>query len=108
MRLVVNKPGLFVGVKSGMIVVREGGKKIAEVAPSQITRVVVTTRGATLSTALLRLLARHRIPLIVLSGTGFPSAKMLPVRGGYKAEEKPIRGTEGGEGATPRQEVRLG
>ncbi len=82
MRLVVNKPGLFVGVKSGMIVVREGGKKIAEVAPSQITRVVVTTRGATLSTALLRLLARHRIPLIVLSGTGFPSAKMLPVRGG--------------------------
>ena len=82
MRLVVNKPGLFIGVKRGMIVVKERSKKLVEVAPPQISRVIITTRGASLSTALLRLLARHKIPLIVLSGTGFPSAKMLPVRGG--------------------------
>ena len=82
MRLVVNKPGLFIGVKRGMIVVRERDKTLVEVAPPQISRVIVTTRGATLSTAFLRLLARHRIPLILLSGTGFPAAKMLPVRGG--------------------------
>jgi len=82
LRLIVNKPGLFIGVKRGMIVVRERSKKLVEVAPPQISRVVITTRGASLSTALLRLLAKHKIPLIVLSGTGFPSAKMLPVRGG--------------------------
>lgn len=82
MRLVLNKPGIFVGTRKGMIVVKEGGKKIAEVAPPEITRVVVTTRGATLSSAFLRLVARHRIPLIVLSGTGFPAVKLSYVRGG--------------------------
>ena len=82
MRLVLNKPGIFVGTRRGMIVVKEGGRKIAEVAPPQISRIVVTTRGATFSSALLRLIARHKIPLIVLSGTGFPAVKLSSVRGG--------------------------
>ena len=82
MRLLIDKPGLFVGVKRGMIVVKEKDRKVVEVAPPQISRVIVTTRGAALSSAFLRLIASHRIPLVVLSKTGFPSAKLSPVRGG--------------------------
>lgn len=82
MRLLVNKPGLLIGVKSGMIVVKERGKQIAEAAPTQISRVIVTTRGAVISSAFLRLIGRYRIPLVVLSGTGFPVVKLSGVKGG--------------------------
>ena len=82
MRLVVNKPGLFIGVNRGMVVIKEKGKRIAEAAPPQLSRVVVTTRGAIISSAFLRLISRYRVPLIVLSGTGFPVSKLSYVRGG--------------------------
>ncbi len=82
MRLLINKPGMFVGVKRGMIIIREKGNKVGEVSPAQITRVIVTTRGASISTALLRLLATHKIPLIVYSSVGFPVIRAFPIKGG--------------------------
>lgn len=79
-RLIINEPGLFVGVKRGMIVVKRGGEEVLEVAPPHVSQVAITTRGAALSTALLRLLARHRIDLIIYSGVGFPVARLASVK----------------------------
>ena len=79
-RLVVNEPGLFLRVKRGMIVVERRGEKILEVSPSNISQVIVLTRGAALSSALLRLVARYRVDLIVYSGLGYPVARLVSSR----------------------------
>lgn len=79
-RLVVNEPGIFLRVKRGMIVVEKRGEKILEVSPSNISQVVVLTRGATISSALLRLLAKYNVDLVVYSGLGYPQAKLSSVR----------------------------
>lgn len=79
-RLVINEPGLFVGTRKGMITVQKRGEKILEVSPSNVSQVIVLTRGATVSSALIRLLARHKIDLIIYSGSGYPTAKLSSPR----------------------------
>ena len=79
-RLVINEPGLFLRARKGMIIVERKGEKILEVSPSNVSQVVILTRGASLSSALLRLLARHRIDLIIYSGLGYPVAKLVSSR----------------------------
>ncbi|MEM2168014.1 MAG: CRISPR-associated endonuclease Cas1 [Candidatus Nezhaarchaeales archaeon] len=95
-RLVVNEPGLFLGARRGMIVVRRRDEKLLEASPSNVSQIAVLTRGATLSSALLRLLARYRVDLVVYSGLGYPVAKLSSSRGSgsiklrkaqYKAQE---------------------
>ena len=100
MRLVINEPGSFLGVKQGMITVKKGGKKVAEVAPPKIKLVAILTRGASFSSAFLRLLAKHRIPLIVYNSFGLPvSITIYPRRGGLKLRREQ-RGAQGdGRGA---------
>jgi len=63
-----------------MIVVERRGEKMLEVSPSNISQVTILTRGAALSSALLRLLARHRVDLVVYSGFGYPVAKLSSTR----------------------------
>jgi len=75
-RLVINEPGLFLCTRKGMIIVKKKGEKILEVSPSNISQVIVLTRGASFSSAFIRLLARHKIDLILYSGFGFPIAKL--------------------------------
>lgn len=76
-RLVVNEPGLFLHVRRGMIVVERKKEKILEVSPSNISQIVLLTRGATMSSALFRLLARHKVDLVVYSGFGYPVARLV-------------------------------
>jgi CRISPR-associated protein Cas1 len=80
-RLVVNEPGLFLGARKGMIVVERRGERVLEVSPSNVSQVAVLTRGAAVSSALLRLLARHGVDLVVYSGLGYPVAKLSSARG---------------------------
>jgi len=79
-RLIINEPGLFLRERRGMIVVERRGEKMLEVSPSNISQVTILTRGAALSSALLRLLARHRVDLVVYSGFGYPVAKLSSTR----------------------------
>jgi CRISPR-associated protein Cas1 len=80
-RLVINEPGLFLRTRRGMIVVERKGEKVLEVSPSNICQVAILTRGAALSSALLRLLAKHKVDLVVYSGLGYPVAKLSGARG---------------------------
>ena len=75
-RLIINEPGLFIHVRRGIIIVERKGEKILEVSPSNISQIAILTRGAALSSALLRLLARHKVDLVVYSGFGYPIAKL--------------------------------
>jgi CRISPR-associated protein Cas1 len=77
LKLIINEPGSFVGVKAGRISVRKKGKVISEVAAPLLEQVIVTTRGASFSSALVRLLARHHVQLFFLSGYGFPVARLV-------------------------------
>lgn len=98
-RLVINEPGLFVGTKRGMITVRRKGEKVLEISPSNVSQIAILTRGATVSSALIRLLARHKVDLIVYSGLGYPVAKLSSPRTTgsiklrkeqYKAQDSPL------------------
>jgi len=98
-RLVINEPGLFIGARKGMITVKRKGEKVLEVSPSNISQVIILTRGATISSSLIRLLARHKVDLIVYSGLGYPIAKLSNPKVSraiklrkeqYKAQNSPI------------------
>lgn len=98
-RLVINEPGLFVGARKGMIIIQRKGEKVLEISPSNVSQIVILTRGATISSALFRLLARHKVDLIVYSGLGYPVAKISsPKTSGsiklrkeqYKAQDSPL------------------
>ncbi len=98
-RLVISEPGLFVGTRRGMIIVKRRGEKILEVSPSNVSQIAILTRGAVVSSALLRLLAKYRVDLIVYSGLGYPIAKLSSSRNSgsiklrkmqYKVQETPV------------------
>ncbi|MEM1994208.1 MAG: CRISPR-associated endonuclease Cas1 [Nitrososphaerales archaeon] len=72
MRLVVNEPGLFVGTRGGMITVQKKGERVVEVPVAKVDAVVVLTRGASFSSALMRLLSKHNVPLVFYSSHGLP------------------------------------
>lgn len=79
-RLVINEPGTFLSARKGMIVVKKKGEKILEVSPSNIGQVVVLTRGASMSSAAVTLLARHNVDIVFYSG-GYPEAKLSSFTG---------------------------
>ncbi|MFH8038856.1 MAG: CRISPR-associated endonuclease Cas1 [Candidatus Aenigmatarchaeota archaeon] len=98
-RLIINEPGLFIGVKKEMIVVKRKNEKILEISPLNISQIVILTRGATISSALMRLLTKYKIDLIIYSSSGFPIAKLSSTRISgsiklrkeqYKAQDLPI------------------
>ena len=82
MRLLINEPGLFMGTRRGRILIRPRGGKELMIPFTEVDSVALMTRGAAISSALLRELARRRIPLIVYSSTGYPAAWMAYVKSG--------------------------
>lgn len=72
MRLIVNEPGTFVGTRGGMITVYREKRKVLEVSVSKINFIAVLTRGASFSSALIRLVSKHNIPIIFYSPYGTP------------------------------------
>lgn len=79
-RLLINDYGVFLGRKGDRIVVKRGGEKVGEFPAGNVSQVIVATRGVTLSTDFLRLLIKHRIDLVILSGTGVPIGRLLSIR----------------------------
>jgi len=74
LRLIVNEPGIFVGTRGGMITVSKRGEKRLEVPVAKVDTVIVLTRGASFSSALMRLLSKHSIPMVFYSHLGVPLA----------------------------------
>mgnify|MGYP003931161815 CR=1 FL=1 len=70
----MNEPGIFVGTRGGMITVSKHGEKRLEVPVAKVDTVTVLTRGASFSSALIRLLSKHSIPIVFYSHLGIPQA----------------------------------
>jgi len=81
-RLVVNDYGVFLGVRGDRIIVKKGGEKAAEVPAGNVSQILIATRGISLSSAFLRLVLKHRIDLVILSGYGAPLGRLVSRRGG--------------------------
>jgi len=91
-KLIVNEPGCFLGVKEERIQVKKENRLIAEIPAIQLTHIYLCTRGATLSSAALRLLLKHGVNLIILDGQGRPLGRLLPIiRKGLRTVEEQIK-----------------
>ncbi|MFH7835194.1 MAG: CRISPR-associated endonuclease Cas1 [Candidatus Aenigmatarchaeota archaeon] len=77
MRLIINEPGTFIGIKKGIIVVKKKDGEKLEIAAPKINMITILTRGATISSALLRVLAKQKISLIVYSSFGIPITHLV-------------------------------
>lgn len=75
--LSVEEYGAFVGARRGLIVVRKGREKIAEVSPANLDYVFLSTRGVSASLDFLELMVSHAVP-VFLSRHGRPVAVILP------------------------------
>ncbi len=97
----LNEPGMFLGVKRGLLVVYRKGEKLAEIPPPQIEQVMVTTRGASISSAAVTLLSMHNVDLIFYSRKGYPVSRLVSMRSGavkLRRAQYALRDTErGGE-----------
>ena len=99
MRLVVNEPGLFLGTRGGVITVSKGGEKKLEVPVAKVDVVVVLTRGASFSSALIRLLSKHSVPVVFYSPFGLPVSICRGLTAGSVALRKKqyeVQGSEAG------------
>ncbi|MEM2247546.1 MAG: CRISPR-associated endonuclease Cas1 [Thermoproteota archaeon] len=81
-RLVVNDYGVFVGVKGDRVIVKKSGEKIVEIAAGNISQVIVASRGVSMSSAFLRLMLKHKVDFVLLSGFGTPLGRLIGRRGG--------------------------
>ncbi|MEM2089409.1 MAG: CRISPR-associated endonuclease Cas1, partial [Thermoproteota archaeon] len=81
-RLVINDYGVFLGVKGDRVVVRKGGEKVVEIAAGNISQVLIASRGISLSSAFLRLMLKHRVDFVILSGFGNPMGRLTSRKGG--------------------------
>jgi CRISPR-associated protein Cas1 len=88
LRLVVNEPGLFLGTRGGVITVSKRGEKRLEVPVAKVDMVAVLTRGASFSSALVRLLSKHNIPIVFYSPSGLPSSVCRGLTAGSVALRK--------------------
>ncbi|MBO3808968.1 MAG: CRISPR-associated endonuclease Cas1 [Candidatus Brockarchaeota archaeon] len=81
-RLVINDYGVFVGVKGDRVVVKKGGEKMVEIAAGNISQVLIASRGVSMSSAFLRLMLKHRVDFVILSGFGSPLGRLTGKKGG--------------------------
>jgi len=61
--LVLNKYGLYVSLSKGKVVVKEYGKVVKKMPLNWLTRIIVMTRGASLSTSLIFECAKRKVDI---------------------------------------------
>jgi CRISPR-associated protein Cas1 len=81
-RLVVNDYGLFIGVKGDRVVVKKAGERMVEIAAGNLSQVLIVTKGVTMSSAFLKLMLKHKVDFVILSGYGAPLGRLTTRRGG--------------------------
>lgn len=82
MRLVANDYGVFLGRKGDRIIIKKKGEKVTEVPAGNLSQIIIASRGISLSSDLLRLILKHHIDFVILSGYGAPLGRLTSRRGG--------------------------
>ncbi len=89
MRLLVARPGWSLGLRRGQVEARgPGGEKI-RVPLHELDAILVSTRGAMVSAALLTAAAEVGIPVYLVDGRGRVSAALTPAAT-YRGADKPL------------------
>lgn len=68
--LLINKPGLFVGLKTRGVTVSSKGKVIAQQHPDNLSQIVITGLGVSLSSNLIGYCMNHNIPIDFFDNKG--------------------------------------
>ena len=75
--LAVSAPGSFVGKTSRRVVVREKGRKVQEIPFFRLKNILITSRGVSFSSDLVRYCAGEGIPITFFDAYGRPYAQVL-------------------------------
>jgi CRISPR-associated protein Cas1 len=73
--------GVFLGKKGERFVVKKGKKTVAEFPAIEVERIVVTSSGASVSSAALLLATKNRVPVSFAYRSGRPFAFVTPTQG---------------------------
>ncbi|MEM3066730.1 MAG: CRISPR-associated endonuclease Cas1, partial [Nitrososphaerota archaeon] len=78
-RLIINGYGAFVGYRKGLVLVkRKDGNE--SIPLGNLDQIVIATRGAAISSKLLRVCLKNRVEVSILSSSGSPLGKVFSVR----------------------------
>lgn len=69
-QLVVNKPGLFIGLTNRGVTIKDKGNVIEVVPTNNLSHIVITGKGVSMSSNLLEYCAINRIPIDLFDGKG--------------------------------------
>jgi len=81
-RLIINDYGVFIGIKGDRVIVKKDSEKVVEIAAGNISQVIIASRGVSMSSAFLRLMLKHRVDFVLLSGFGAPLGRLISRKGG--------------------------
>jgi len=79
--IILDDFGTFLGKKGDRLVVKKSGSTLAEFPVSQVERVIVSSAGASLSSAALYLAVENRIPVSFTYTDGTPFGFLTPTQG---------------------------
>ena len=77
----ITQPGYFLNKSRGFLEVSEKGGKVGRVPLDDITAVIVSTPGCSISTVLIDQLCQRNIPLVICGENYLPSSFTLPLQG---------------------------
>ncbi len=77
MKLIVSGWGVFLGVKDGMISIRNENEE-KKISAGDVDVVIVATKGISISPAFLRLAFQNNIDVVILNSNGVPVGRFLP------------------------------
>lgn len=99
MKVIVGDYGVSAGVKDGMMYIKRGGE-MRTVALGNISQIIVVTGGVSISSSLLRLLAKNNIDLVVFDSSGLPAGRFEPLmkKANVRVRKEQYKAQEDGRG----------
>ena len=77
----ITQPGHWLSKSRGFLEVSEKGEKVGQVPLDDITAVIISTPGCSVSTVLIDQLCRRNVPLVICGENYLPSSFTLPLQG---------------------------
>ncbi len=77
----ITQPGHWLSKARGFLEVRNQGEQVGKVPLDDITTVIISVPGCSISTVLLDQLSQRNIPLVICGKNYLPSSWILPAEG---------------------------
>lgn len=98
LELVVNRPGVFLGISRNGISVRQGGETLETMPAANLRFISIVSKGVSLSSNLVLHCARHEVPIVFFGRDGKPAAGLRNFeRRNVPRLQAQVRGLENGK-----------